>query len=105
MATTSSNRKISSDPTADQRPHKSVEFDLPAGKDFVLQFSGSTEPTVLVAITLVNTPAVGGRRLPRSAHGSVPVLISFVRPLLRYIDVDGLGFRELRQLGAQPPEL
>jgi len=42
-----------------QRPHKIVEFDLPAGKDFILQFSGSTDPTVLMAITLVNTPAAG----------------------------------------------
>jgi hypothetical protein len=42
-----------------QRPHKIVEFDLAAGKDFVQQFSGSAEPTVLMAITLVDTPAAG----------------------------------------------
>ena len=35
-----------------------VEFDLPAGKDLVLQFSGSADPTVLMSITLVNTPPV-----------------------------------------------
>ena len=42
-----------------QRPHKIVEFALPAGKGFILQFSGSADPSVLMAITLVNTPAAG----------------------------------------------
>jgi hypothetical protein len=41
-----------------ERPHKIVEFDLPAGKDLILQFSGSTDPVVVMAITPVNTPAV-----------------------------------------------
>jgi hypothetical protein len=40
-----------------ERPHKIVEFDLSAGKDLILQFSGSTDPAVLMAITLVNTSA------------------------------------------------
>jgi hypothetical protein len=39
------------------RPHKIVEFDLPAHKDFVLQFSGSTDPSVTLAITPVAAPA------------------------------------------------
>ena len=38
------------------RPHKIVEFDLPAHKDLVLQFSGSTDPTVTLAITPVAVP-------------------------------------------------
>lgn len=37
------------------RPHKIVEFELPAGKDLVLQFSGSADPAVIVAVTAVNT--------------------------------------------------
>jgi hypothetical protein len=36
-----------------ERPHKIVEFELPAGKDLVLQVSGATAPSVLVAITAV----------------------------------------------------
>ncbi|HEY4211066.1 MAG TPA: hypothetical protein VGM84_06280 [Steroidobacteraceae bacterium] len=35
------------------RVHKIVEFDLPAGRDLVLQFSGSTDAQVLMAITPV----------------------------------------------------
>lgn len=35
------------------RPHKIVEFELPAGKDLVLQFSGSTAPSVIASITPV----------------------------------------------------
>jgi hypothetical protein len=34
-----------------ERPHKIVEFELPAGTDLVLQFSGSTESAVLVGVT------------------------------------------------------
>jgi hypothetical protein len=36
-----------------ERPHKIVEFELPANTDLVIQFSGSTEPSVAVAITPV----------------------------------------------------
>jgi hypothetical protein len=36
-----------------ERPHKIVEFELPAGKDLVLQVSGATAPSVLVAVTAV----------------------------------------------------
>lgn len=36
------------------RPHKIVEFELPAGADLALQFSGSTESAVVVGITAVN---------------------------------------------------
>ena len=39
------------------RPHKIVEFDLPAHKDLVLQFSGSTDPSVTLAITPVAAAA------------------------------------------------
>jgi hypothetical protein len=35
------------------RPHKIVEFELPANKDLVLQFSGSTDSSVTTAITPV----------------------------------------------------
>jgi hypothetical protein len=35
------------------RPHKIVAFDLPAHKELILQFSGSTDPTVTLAITPV----------------------------------------------------
>jgi hypothetical protein len=35
------------------RPHKIVEFELPADKDLVLQFSGSTDSSVVAAITPV----------------------------------------------------
>ena len=35
------------------RPHKIVEFDLPAHQDLVLQLSGSTDPSVTLAITPV----------------------------------------------------
>jgi hypothetical protein len=35
------------------RPHKIVEFELPANKDLVLQFSGSTDSAVTTAITPV----------------------------------------------------
>jgi hypothetical protein len=37
-----------------ERPHKIVEFELPAGTELVLQFSGSTESAVVVGITAVN---------------------------------------------------
>ena len=40
-----------------QRPHKIVECDLPASRDLTLQFSGSTDAQVLVAITAVSIPA------------------------------------------------
>ena len=40
-----------------------------------------------------------------STQRSVPILISFVRAVLRYTDVGGLGFRELGQLGAKFREL
>ena len=35
------------------RPHKIVEFELPANKDLVLQFSGSTDRSVVASITPV----------------------------------------------------
>jgi hypothetical protein len=35
------------------RPHKIVEFELPANKDLVLQFSGSTDSSVIASITSV----------------------------------------------------
>jgi hypothetical protein len=34
-----------------ERPHKIVEFELPANKDLVLQLSGSTDASVILAIT------------------------------------------------------
>jgi hypothetical protein len=40
-----------------ERPHKIVEFDLPADTDLILQFSGSTDSTVVMAITAVSSPA------------------------------------------------
>jgi hypothetical protein len=42
-----------------QRPHKIVEFDLPADRDLTLQFSGSTDAHVIVAITAVSKHAAG----------------------------------------------
>ena len=39
------------------RPHKIVEFELPANKDLVLQFSGSTDPSVIASITPVAASA------------------------------------------------
>jgi hypothetical protein len=36
-----------------ERPSKIVEFDLPAGRDLTLQFSGSNDAEVFVAITAV----------------------------------------------------
>ncbi len=38
-------------------------------------------------------------------HRSVPVLIRFVRTVLRYTDIGGLGVRELSHLSAKPREL
>jgi hypothetical protein len=35
------------------RPHKIVEFELPANQELVLQFSGATDPTVIASITPV----------------------------------------------------
>ena len=40
-----------------ERPHKIVEYELPAGKELVLQVSGATAPAVLVAITAVRPAA------------------------------------------------
>lgn len=40
-----------------ERPHKIVEFELVAGHDYTLQFSGSTTAQVLVAITPVAASA------------------------------------------------
>jgi hypothetical protein len=40
-----------------ERPHKIVEFELPAGKDLTLQFSGGTASSVLVSITAVGATA------------------------------------------------
>jgi len=37
-----------------ERPHKIVEYELPAGRNLTLQFSGSTDAQVIVAITAVN---------------------------------------------------
>jgi molybdate transport system substrate-binding protein len=42
-----------------ERPHKIVEYDLPAGRDLTLQFSGSTDAQVVLAITAASTPAAG----------------------------------------------
>jgi hypothetical protein len=39
------------------RPHKIVEFELPAGKDLILQFSGSADTSVTMAITPVAAAA------------------------------------------------
>jgi hypothetical protein len=39
------------------RPHKIVEFELPANRDLMLQFSGATDATVAVAITAAAGPA------------------------------------------------
>jgi molybdate transport system substrate-binding protein len=40
-----------------KRPHKIVEYELPAGRDLTLQFSGSADAQVSVAITAVSTSA------------------------------------------------
>jgi molybdate transport system substrate-binding protein len=42
-----------------ERPHKIVEYELPAGRELTLQFSGSTDAQVIGAITAVSTPAAG----------------------------------------------
>lgn len=36
-----------------ERPHKIVEYELPAGRDLTLQFSGATDAKVIVAVTAV----------------------------------------------------
>lgn len=41
------------------RPHKVVEFELPAGRELTLQFRGSTDSQVIVAIAAVGTPLAG----------------------------------------------
>ncbi len=38
-----------------EKVHKIVQFELSGNKDFVLQFSGGTQPTVNVAITQVKS--------------------------------------------------
>jgi hypothetical protein len=40
-----------------ERPHKIVEFDLPADTTFTLQFSGAAASTVQMTITAVPAPA------------------------------------------------
>ena len=40
------------------RPHKIVEFELPANRELILQLSGATEASVLMAITAVADSAV-----------------------------------------------
>jgi molybdate transport system substrate-binding protein len=41
-----------------ERPHKIVEYDLPAGRELTLQLSGSPDATVVLAVTAVaGTPA------------------------------------------------
>lgn len=38
-----------------ERPHKIVEYELPAGRDLMLQLSGSSDASVILAITAVAT--------------------------------------------------
>ena len=40
-----------------ERPHKIVEFDLPARRTLILQFSGSSDAEVIIAITAVAAAA------------------------------------------------
>jgi hypothetical protein len=40
-----------------QRPHKIVEYELPAGRDLTLQLSGSADAQILVVITAVSKTA------------------------------------------------
>jgi hypothetical protein len=40
-----------------ERPRKIVEFDLPAGHELTLQFSGSSDAEVIMAVTAVGAPA------------------------------------------------
>lgn len=39
-----------------ERPHKIVEFELPADKQLILQFSGAAAPSLQVSITAVAAP-------------------------------------------------
>ena len=52
-----------------ERPHKIVEFELPAARDLLLQFSGSGEESLLLANTrgerARRTLSVAGRLPPR----------------------------------------
>ncbi|HEV3286365.1 MAG TPA: hypothetical protein VG011_06415 [Steroidobacteraceae bacterium] len=41
-----------------ERPHKIVEFELPAVRELPLQLSGSGEESLLLAITAVSAPDV-----------------------------------------------
>src|ERR1700733_16055204 len=41
-----------------ERPHKIVEFELPAARELLLQLSGSGEESLLLAITAVSAPDV-----------------------------------------------
>ncbi len=50
------------------RPHKIVEYELPADKDLVLQLSGGTEATVTVAITSVETASAVPTSAPSASH-------------------------------------
>jgi len=43
-----------------ERPRKIVEFDLPAERTLTLQFSGSNDPEVVMAITAVSSAASSG---------------------------------------------
>jgi hypothetical protein len=36
-----------------ERPHKIVEYDLPAGRDLILQLSGGTDASVILSVTPV----------------------------------------------------
>ena len=42
-----------------ERPHKIVEYELPANRDLILQFSGSPDAKVIISITAAPAAAAG----------------------------------------------
>jgi hypothetical protein len=57
-----------------ERPHKIVEYELPAGRELTLQLSGSPDATVILAITPVAATSATGAAPP--AASATPVAMA-----------------------------